>query len=359
MQTAPTASESDTPNPPTELQKFQRVRGWLNRIITPLVVRRLAVATSICMLIVYAMGTLVTDTGSGHGCGQSWPLCQGRFIPEFAISTAIEFSHRIVVALVSFLVIGLMIGILWLYRSRLELLVLAPLMVVALFAEAGLGAALVLAPQSPLLLAVHFGSSLILFTSILLATLILLQLGTWDRLRDRPVPGGFRILIFALLLYTYVVGYLGAYMRLRGVELGCQGWPLCNGKLVPGFEGAAGIAFTHRVAAFVLFIGTLALFLWGRRIRAARPDLYRGSIWAFACVIAQAFAGAIVVLTKVAQQSQLLHAGIIALIFGSLCYTALQTLPRPASVRSIVAKPAASSGASATSASSASAAATR
>ena len=36
-----------------------------------------------------ALGTLVTTTGSGHGCGDSWPLCRGQFIPEFAISTAI------------------------------------------------------------------------------------------------------------------------------------------------------------------------------------------------------------------------------------------------------------------------------
>ena len=35
----------------------------------------------------------------------------------------------------------------------------------------------------------------------------------------------------------------------------------------------------------------------------------------------------------------MLHAGIVALIFVSLCYVALQTLPRPAAVRSMVARP--------------------
>jgi cytochrome c oxidase assembly protein subunit 15 len=205
--------------------------------------------------------------------------------------------------------------------------------------EAGLGAALVLEPQSALLLAVHFASSLILVTSILLATLIIVELDSWDRLRDRPVPGGFRILTFALLLYTYVVGYLGAYMRLRGVELGCSSWPLCNGKVIPGFSGAAGIAFDHRFAALFLILGTLALLLWARRIRAMRPDLYRGSIIAFLAVLAQALAGALVVVTKVAEASQMLHAGIVSLIFVSLCYVALQTLPRPTAVRTLVAKP--------------------
>lgn len=337
MQTPSQAS--GTPNGPLPAQ--DSIRRLLTSLITPVRVRRLAIATSIGIFLAYSMGTLVTDSGSGHGCGQSWPLCQGRFVPAFAISTAIEFSHRVVVALVSVLIFGLVIGILWLWRSRRELLILAIVMVPATMIEAGLGAALVLEPRSALLLAIHFASSLILVTSILLATLILLELDGWDKLRDRPVPGSFRLLTFALLLYTYVVGYLGAYMRLRGVELGCSTWPLCNGQVIPGFTGAAGIAFSHRFAALFLILGTLTLLLWARRIRSMRPDLYRGSMIAFLTVMAQALAGALVVFTKVAEASQMLHAGVVSLIFGSLCYVALQTLPRPAAVRSLVAKPAA------------------
>ena len=30
------------------------------------------------------MGSTVTNTHSGDGCGQSWPLCNGRFVPAFA-----------------------------------------------------------------------------------------------------------------------------------------------------------------------------------------------------------------------------------------------------------------------------------
>ena len=180
-------ASSNGSRPPVERGR-QIILQLLNRLYTPVVMRRLAVITSIGIIITYATGTLVTDSGSGHGCGQSWPLCRGQFIPQFAISTAIEFTHRVVVGLVSVLIIALAIGILWLWRSRRELLILALVMIPALVAEAGLGAALVLEPQSPLLLAVHFASSLILVASIVLATLIILELGSWDRLRDRPVP---------------------------------------------------------------------------------------------------------------------------------------------------------------------------
>jgi cytochrome c oxidase assembly protein subunit 15 len=324
--------QSSTDAPPAPL--LSRIGGFLDRWVTPLIVRRLAVVTAVTMFIVYALGTLVTTTGSGHGCGDSWPLCRGQFVPEFAISTAIEFTHRVATAAVTVLVLATAFGVLWLWRSRLELRILAPLMVVALFAEAGLGAALVLLPASPVLLAIHFGASLVLFGSVLLTAIIVNELGGWDRLRDQVVAPGFRILVFALALYTYVVGYLGAYMRLRGAELSCRGWPACNGQIIPTFSGYVGIAFTHRVAAFVLLAGTVWLFVWARSQRAARPDLYRGSFWALAAVIAQVFAGGLVALTQVARYSQLIHAGLVALLFGALIYVCLQTLPRPAAARS-------------------------
>src|SRR5260221_842 len=118
------------------------------RVVTPLAVRRLAAVTAAVMFLVYAMGTLVTTTKSGHGCGDSWPLCRGQFIPEYATATAIEFSHRVATASVTVLVLALPAGVLWLWRARLEIRILAPVMGIALFAGARLGAALWSLPSS-------------------------------------------------------------------------------------------------------------------------------------------------------------------------------------------------------------------
>ena len=43
---------------------------------------------------VILLGALVRATGSGAGCGPSWPTCQGEVIPELQGATAIEFTHR-------------------------------------------------------------------------------------------------------------------------------------------------------------------------------------------------------------------------------------------------------------------------
>jgi cytochrome c oxidase assembly protein subunit 15 len=302
-------------------------------------VRRLAVATTVLMFLVYAMGTLVTTTQSGHGCGASWPLCDGKLVPPPNFSTVIEFSHRIVTFFVTFFVLGTAIGVLWYWRSRLELRILAPVMVLALFAEAGLGAALVLLPASGLLLAIHFGASLLLVSSVFLTAVIVNELGGWDALRDRALPGaGYRWLVYGLLAFTYVVGYLGAFTRATHQAPGCGDWPLCAGSAFPGFGVGYALAFAHRLAAFALMLGTLGLFLWSRRARTARPDLYRGSVWALILVLAQALIGALVATSGVAAYSQMLHAGCVALLFASLCYLGLHTLPRPASARRVAPK---------------------
>lgn len=43
---------------------------------------------------VILLGAVVRATGSGAGCGPSWPTCQGEVVPELAGATAVEFTHR-------------------------------------------------------------------------------------------------------------------------------------------------------------------------------------------------------------------------------------------------------------------------
>ena len=86
------------------------------------VLRWLAVVASVGMCVVLQQGTLVTNSGSAAGCGNTWPLCHGQILPEFSgvsgAATAIEFSHRAAVPVESTLVIALAAGIFWFWRDR-------------------------------------------------------------------------------------------------------------------------------------------------------------------------------------------------------------------------------------------------
>jgi heme a synthase len=104
-------------------------------------VKWLAVASTVGMFIVIVMGSTVTGTGSGDGCGDSWPLCHGQLIPEYTVAAAIEYSHRIVSGIEGLLMVGLALGALYFWRWRKEVKILVPVMMIFLFVQAGLGIA--------------------------------------------------------------------------------------------------------------------------------------------------------------------------------------------------------------------------
>lgn len=59
-------------------------------------------------ILVILWGAVVRATGSGAGCGDHWPLCQGVVIPHAEqIATLIEFSHRATSGIDVLLVVGL------------------------------------------------------------------------------------------------------------------------------------------------------------------------------------------------------------------------------------------------------------
>ncbi|HEX2613548.1 MAG TPA: COX15/CtaA family protein [Fibrobacteria bacterium] len=57
--------------------------------------RTLAIATLAYTLAVILWGAFVRVTGSGAGCGDHWPLCNGAVLPRSpTLETIIEFTHR-------------------------------------------------------------------------------------------------------------------------------------------------------------------------------------------------------------------------------------------------------------------------
>jgi len=65
--------------------------SFLNKHFQPL-----AWINLLYLYLVIAFGAFVRATGSGAGCGNHWPLCNGRIIQhQIQYTTAIEYTHRI------------------------------------------------------------------------------------------------------------------------------------------------------------------------------------------------------------------------------------------------------------------------
>lgn len=88
-------------------------------------------------------GALVRATGSGAGCGRSWPTCQGTIVPRLEGATAIEFTHRAVSGLALLSVIGLAVAVFRAFPKGALARRGALLAVVAIIGEALIGALIV------------------------------------------------------------------------------------------------------------------------------------------------------------------------------------------------------------------------
>ena len=84
--------------------------------------RRLLQAALAAAIALIGLGGLTTSRGAGMGCGESWPLCEGRWLPEFSDPLAtIEWSHRALAALVGLLTLA--VGLALWREARLRPLV--------------------------------------------------------------------------------------------------------------------------------------------------------------------------------------------------------------------------------------------
>ena len=277
------------------------------------------------MFLVLVMGATVTNTGSAEGCGRSWPLCNGQFIPEFTVSTVIEYSHRAVTGLEGLLVAALTAAMLWHWRKDREIGILALLMLGTLLLQTGLGAGAVLVPQSPFMLATHFGVSLIAFAATFLSAIAVFERTRSTSPKPRPLPAHLRRWVIGVGAYVLLVVYLGAYIRHAGVSLACADWPLCNGQLIPSLEAPTVFVFAHRVAA----VGALLLTAW--LVRLCR-QAHVGQVAAAAALglgALQALSGALVVWTRLGLFSTLAHAAIMAVLFATLAHLVRLALLSP------------------------------
>ena len=106
---------------------------------------RFALWTIACNLVVVLWGAVVRATGSGAGCGSHWPLCNGEVVPRSpSVATLVELTHRLTSGVALLMVVALTV---WCFRDfpgRHMARRAAAASLVLIFAEAGIGAGLVL-----------------------------------------------------------------------------------------------------------------------------------------------------------------------------------------------------------------------
>ncbi|MGB7760253.1 MAG: COX15/CtaA family protein [Bryobacteraceae bacterium] len=163
-------------------------------------------------------GAYVRATGSGAGCGNHWPLCNGPVTPQTpAGATVIEFTHRVTSGLDLILVAALVVWASREYPKRHRVRLGATLSAAFLVTEALLGAALVLLNHVARNASASRAWSLSAHLINTLTLLACLALTAWwgsgrpaIRLRGRPAwMAGATLALFAVLGVSGAIAALG------------------------------------------------------------------------------------------------------------------------------------------------------
>jgi heme a synthase len=217
-------------------------------------------------------GGVVRASGSGAGCGDHWPLCNGTVIQHSVrTDTMIEFTHRITSGISFFAVVALLW---WTFaRTARGHLARATSVAAVVFTliEAALGAFLVelgltAESRSPLrapYLALHLTNTLLLLAALTLTAHLLGRRTGYLRGRIRLVAPSGAIAAVAALLLVGVTGSLAA--------LGDTLFPASSlgAALAQDFSSTSGwlvrYRWTHPTVAFVA-----SVFLIWLVVRAAQ-----------------------------------------------------------------------------------------
>jgi heme o synthase len=284
--------------------------------------RRLAWTGSGLALGLIVLGGVVRITGSGMGCGDHWPRCDGQWFPPLDLPTLIEIGHRWAAALVSLFVFAVAATAWRRHRSEPALKTPATLAAVLLVIQVLLGAITVKLVLPPWVVIVHLANAM-----LLLATLLVVALrasGPDGGLR--PLPKAERHRWHGLVVVTAALGFVvilfGAQVANFHAGLLCLGFPLCSRQVLPPAAPLAALHWTHRALAFAFLLvsGVLTARLTRRTDLAGRL-LGRWSAVVLAVTVAQIGIAAAMVLSLLPPGLRAAH-----LLMGSLVWAALVVL---------------------------------
>jgi heme A synthase len=282
---------------------------------------RLTVLTAAATYLLIVAGGVVRVTGSGLGCGDKdqWPFCRGQWLPPLEQTALIEFTHRWVAAVATFLVVLLAAWVWWRYRHVRRLAVGASVVVLLFILQIALGAITVEYNLPSGIIMIHLANALLLLGAL---TWIAVTAATAGTERPRPAQSAVHLAGIAAGA-TYVLALSGALVVDQGAGYACAGWPLCGN----GFQLSAGqlvdVNLLHRCVAgvVVLLLGYSMMKL--RRARVDDRALRRATLAVALLVVAQVAAGALLVDLRLPAAVRALHLALASGLWACVVVTAV------------------------------------
>jgi heme A synthase len=222
------------------------------------------------VMVAYALAMLGSWTrinGAGMSC-PDWPLCHGAMVPVLHGGVVLEWLHRVLAVLESFVVAGLVVTGLHL-RSAIPVLAGMLVALATVFVlQVLIGGATIVLANSPLSVMMHWGAAMLLLA--VLSALAVVAF-VYDSRQTGPAFARRRGTAPLLIAtgWAFAAMCAGAYVSASGAGLACPSVPGC-GPVFLGETVPQALQMTHRfiAAAFTLFAIAAAVLLPSARRRA-------------------------------------------------------------------------------------------
>lgn len=276
--------------------------------------RRFAWLVVVYNVLVIVWGAVVRGTGSGAGCGDHWPLCNGQVVPlNPKIATVIEFTHRMMSGGTLILIVALTV---WVFRGTVRwhlarlfavaglLLTLNEALLGALLVKLGLTAQST-SPLRPPMLGLHLSNTLLLMAALALTAHFLNRRDAYIR---GTVTFQHRLPALIGLLSAMVIGVTGSL-----AALGDTLFPAASLRAAFAQDFAAGTQWLVRLRilhpASAVIAGAFLLWLLWRTVFARNedPEQRRIGQWLAGLLVFQFALGALDVLLRAPVWMQVVH----------------------------------------------------
>jgi heme A synthase len=296
--------------------------------------RRLVLATAIATFVLIIVGGVVRVSDSGLGCGPAgsgfhgWPFCNGDVVPGVDLNSIVEYTHRVLAAVVGFMILAIFV-LAW--RRHRQYLGPAAGLLLLVVAQGALGGATVEENLEELYVAAHLCLAMLLLGGLLYLYRSVSGATTTD--------GGPRMRVLAIaasvaVLCTIVAGgYMAGtqnygradYQLGDGAHHACgKEFPACNGEFMPfGKTELVDIHLTHRA-----FMYLAALLVTSLVVVAIRRGVLTRYAWALAgLLVVQILVGALNVWLDEYELLILLHLALGTLLWAATLGMTLALAP--------------------------------
>jgi heme A synthase len=234
--------------------------------------QKIAVVTSVLTLALVAVGAWVRASGSGLGC-PDWPLCHGGVVPPSDIGhePIIEYTHRFFASVVGLFIITIAYFAWRFYRNAPFVFWPAIILVPLVGIQGLLGAITVWRELPPEIVATHLLTAMLVLSLLALTTVGMFlndpdHAGRTTSALAAPRRRIGMLSIISLAAFAFVL-WIGAYVAKSGAATACEGWPLCNGGVLPTSDDQEIMHMLHRflAGALVFLLAPLVVAAWRRR----------------------------------------------------------------------------------------------